>query len=192
MKLDDLDTTHKNWVKKTNDNLDLILDESMFINCLRFQWIDNEDITSIEERRDPKKIAPTAVEVFSYYLELGIIPPPEILLTIHSMFSTYFTHRGALSLDDIFFGKPKRGVGNYAAQSAHRLGPYAQFHSHMSMPKAKSSGKSMEEHASDFFIEQSEWHQKLGLDYSSPDVDTFLRQYRRWRKRKSDEKSADT
>jgi len=178
--IDSLFTSHKNWIEETDKFLDLILNEEMFIHCLQEQWEGNEDIIKMEDRRNPKTVASTAVEVFDYYLEVGFIPPPEILLTIASLFRTYFSYGGAVSLEDVFFGEPKRGVGNYAARKKDKLNIYSRFNFFLSYPVNKNTGESMVGQAELFFNEEKEWHEKVGLSYEQPDMDTFLRQYRRW------------
>ena len=189
--IDPLLTSHKNWIEETNKNLDLILDEEMFIHCLQEQWEGNEDIIKMEDRRNPRKVANTAVEVFEYYLEVGFIPPPEILLTIAGLFRTYFSYGGTVSLEDVFFGEPKRGVGNYAARKKDKLNIYSRFNFFLSCPVNRNTGRSMVEQAELFFNEEIEWHEKVDLPYEQPDMDTFQRQYRRWVNRQVSKKEED-
>lgn len=194
-------TFHGNWVKRNQENLDRVLDENMFIHCLQEQWADSEDIEYIiglGERRNPKKIAATAVEIFQHYLEMGFIPPPEILLTISDMFKTYFASDGALSLEDVFFGKVKRGVGNYAARKdSDRL--YRDFNFFLSFKKFSFADQSMTKKAELFFLDREKDRERLfaivNVTYKQselPDIDNFLRQYRRWKKRKSLERKRDS
>lgn len=55
------------------------------------------------------------------YIEMGHLPPPELLLGVMESFNRYMDAKGAVSLEEVFFGKPLRRAGNYAARSAASL-----------------------------------------------------------------------
>jgi hypothetical protein len=64
-----------------------------------------------------------------HYVEIGIPTPPELLNVIARVYGDYYSAHGDLELEEAFFGKRKRGVGNYSAQmhqkgSAQAFGPW--------------------------------------------------------------------
>lgn len=74
----------------------------------------NEKYSGVIERKEQS--ASTPLGDFLYSSELGFYPRPEILLFLANSFEYYFSMEGKVSLEEIFFGKPKKGVGNESAQ----------------------------------------------------------------------------
>jgi len=66
------------------------------------------------------KSASTPLDDFLYSTEGGFYPRPEILVFLAESFEYYFLMKGKVNLEDIFFGKQKKGVGNQAAQKARK------------------------------------------------------------------------
>lgn len=62
------------------------------------------------------KVAKTPLNAMLYYLEMGFYPPPEIMLSVADCFEQYMLSGGKIELEEIFFGKTQRGVGNYSAR----------------------------------------------------------------------------
>ena len=54
-------------------------------------------------RRDVS-VADNSVSAFTYYVEMGKYPPPEIMVEIMEGFLNYFESEGNISLDQAFFG----------------------------------------------------------------------------------------
>ena len=52
-----------------------------------------------------------------YQLDFGFYPPPELLLLLRERFEVYMAAQGKVSLEEAFFGAPRRNAGNYAARS---------------------------------------------------------------------------
>ena len=48
----------------------------------------------------------------------GRYPPPELLMAMRGAFDEYLEAGGDLTLEEVFFGKPKRRAGNYAKRNA--------------------------------------------------------------------------
>lgn len=59
----------------------------------------------------------SAFNEFINCLDVGYYPRPEVMLAINDCFKHYLSFEGKLSLDEVFFNKPKKGVGNKAAQT---------------------------------------------------------------------------
>jgi len=55
-----------------------------------------------------------------YDLDFGLYPPPELLLLLRERFKVYMEAQGKVSLEEAFFGAPRRNAGNYAARSGDR------------------------------------------------------------------------
>ncbi len=51
-----------------------------------------------------------------YYIEMGVYPPPELLLNVVSLYDDYILSGGSLTLEEAFFGETIKGVGNHAAR----------------------------------------------------------------------------
>lgn len=52
-----------------------------------------------------------------YYLEFGMYPPPEVLISISETYETYIALKGKVDLEESFFGKPQKGKGNFSSRS---------------------------------------------------------------------------
>ena len=78
---------------------------------------------------------------FFDYVESGLYPPPELLLTILDAWRVYREYGGDLTLEEAFFGKPKPKAGNYAAQAMKMrkdLGAAFALGEHISQGKTKA------------------------------------------------------
>jgi len=132
------------------------------------------DITAL--RTDDEKIADNPLSAFSFYLQAGYYPPPEILLAIDSAFIQYKSNAGELELEDVFFGHRKKGVGNYAARESGQ-----SFYRLLYLIDRHDDTKGLTQITEELFLEFS-------IDR---DIDSFLRGYRRWKGHR-DTGSADT
>jgi hypothetical protein len=61
-------------------------------------------------------IASSPLLAMSLYLEYGAYPPPAVMLWVRDQLEQYLSAQGKLSLEEAFFGKPKRRAGNFAAR----------------------------------------------------------------------------
>lgn len=80
-----------------------------------WQLIDNESDIPFT-REEIKDISGNPLGSISYIIEMGYYPPPELLLCLSECFNVYLSGGGSLELEEIFFGKPKKGLGNHAAR----------------------------------------------------------------------------
>jgi hypothetical protein len=75
----------------------------------------------LERGADLRTVAATPLQAFFYFVEMGIYPPPELLLTLADCWTRYRGGAGALSLEDAFLGPAKKAVGNQAARDARKF-----------------------------------------------------------------------
>jgi len=130
-------------------------------------------------------------------LEIPRYPPIEVLVTIADAFDIYMAAGGALTLEDVFFGPAKKGVGNYAARKA-KDDVYRNFHMYLSLEKLEAKHrkemlKDLESIATEYIAygENPIGKKFLNIepDYiapdcgNNPDPESFLRGYRRWKKK---------
>ena len=110
-----------------------------------------------------------------FIIDMGFYPPPELLLALHDMYSLYKAFEGKLTLEEAFNGKPRKGIGNYAARKARDL-TYASFSMELRRQRDSQLGKVA---IAAGFIEKH----KLYRDADTfIDADNFVRSHRRWKK----------
>ncbi|EIA0834878.1 hypothetical protein ACN5YO_001941 [Vibrio parahaemolyticus] len=67
---------------------------------------------------DSSPIAEHPLAALAYCLEAGVYPPPSVLLQIADTYKGYVHKQGEIGLEEAYFGKPIKGMGNYAARKA--------------------------------------------------------------------------
>lgn len=159
--------------------------QSKINNQAGYEWINRETFSDYK----PTEILTTCVEKSHY-------PPPEVLIAISDCFLAYFISAGKLSLEEAFFGAPKKGVGNYAArkwmESQYKNFDTLQEAAHEIARGKGSKTPSLTEIAENHFREMEVRCNELNKNppqpfdqpYESPDIDSFLRGYRRWKMNK--------
>jgi hypothetical protein len=70
------------------------------------------------DRTSKSKIARTPLEAMGVYAVYGLYPPPELMLAVRNASMSYMDAKGSVTLEESFFGRPKRKAGNYSARSA--------------------------------------------------------------------------
>lgn len=75
----------------------------------------------IERGQDLRKVSETPLATLFYFIEMGMYPPPELLLALNDCWITYTANGGSISLEEAFIGKPKKGAGNYASRKRARF-----------------------------------------------------------------------
>ncbi|MGF1779775.1 hypothetical protein [Vibrio nomapromontoriensis] len=71
-----------------------------------------------DKSADSTPIAEHPLAALAYCLQAGIYPPPSVLLQIADTYKGYVHKQGKISLEEAFFGKSVKGMGNYAARKA--------------------------------------------------------------------------
>jgi len=161
-------------------------------------WQDNDEW---KPERDGYRYM-TPVEAFCRWVDEGNIPPPELLACVSRCFSAYKAKAvsgEALSLEEMFFGSLKKGQGSHAQReflSIRKTDYYPSFHKYIS--EAEHLNNESTNHtdlAVAYFNERverdREYQEKVKDEEDSwlkcppfepPDIDSFLRGYRRWKK----------
>ena len=116
-------------------------------------------------RRDVS-VADNSVSAFTYYVEMGKYPPPEIMVEIMEGFLNYFESEGNISLDQAFFGDKHKKYNSRSFKQYRQL-KFSDFDRFIYF----NDFKSLDQGAEQFLIETE----------SEIDQDTFLREYRRWK-----------
>ncbi len=126
----------------------------------------------------------TAQAFMNNVLEFGEYPTPEILLAIAKAFELYFVAAGALTLEEVFFGRPVKRAGNFAKRSK-REQRYLIFHDTVRRERAISEVLEKPcalQPMAEYFLRQE--REDFGKGYT--DSDTFLRGYREWKAKHPD------
>jgi hypothetical protein len=87
------------------------------------------------------------------YIHYGLYPPPELLLGLRDGFDYYLNTKGTL-LEDIFFGRAVRRIGNYAARSASRQRRFSLAFE--TLVEADRTGKDLTTAAQDVIVARGE------------------------------------
>jgi len=101
------------------------VDEYPVLAGLKEIWSGLEEIDAhgkplIEREPNLKNISSSPLSSFFYFVDMGFYPPPELMLALHDCLQCYEGSRGDVSLEEAFFGKPKKGAGNYSGRSYSR------------------------------------------------------------------------
>ena len=115
-------------------------------------------------------VADNPISAFTYYLEMGKYPPPEIMVEVMDGFLEYFNSRGDKSLDEAVFGTKHKKYGSLSYKQDYSL-RYSAFEWFI----FKGEFTSLDDAAEEFLKPIAE----------EIDQDTFLRNYRRWKSRKN-------
>jgi len=182
-------------VNRVNEYLDDVLEEEGGNTELYLIFGDEWERTyeenrsfGLEARQNPQTHGNTLVDVFKSYIDdYDLYPPPEILRAMVEAFDTYFAAKGQLSLEEVFFGKTKKGIGNYAARRNSEVGGglYGIFNIYKIM---EAKDKTLSEAAESYLEREKMLHVALGIPFDM-DVDTFLRGLRRWSKKMEEKRS---
>ncbi len=130
------------------------------------------------------------IESLGYWLDIPRYPPLEVLVSIAEAFEIYMVAGGELTLEDVFFGPTKKGVGNYAARKK-KSDIYSEFEVFVTLERKKANNKekkelNLDEIATEYLAYPGNplFAKESGIepDYeNSPDPEHFLRGYRRWK-----------
>lgn len=71
-------------------------------------------------KREGERAAETPAEALFFHVEIGMYPPPELLLAVDEAYRVYLEGRGTLTLEECFFGRPPRKGGVLAKRRGTR------------------------------------------------------------------------
>ena len=116
-------------------------------------------------------VADNPISEFTYYVEMGKYPPPEIMVELMEAFLKYFESDGDISLEEAFFGSPhsKRKSISYKQN-------YFLRHADFEVFIFEGDFCSLNDAAEKFLADRPE----------ETDQDSFLRDYRRWKSKRKD------
>lgn len=110
------------WYRYSQEHHD---DDRPVLNSLNQSWeimAENGGLSDEEAGRGEKcRAADTPFATLFYFVEMGFYPPPELLLGLHDTWHRYLEAQGKLSMEEAFFGSPRKGLGNYAARRTSRF-----------------------------------------------------------------------
>jgi hypothetical protein len=104
-----VDNIRDRMIKEANENTDYF-----DMECVWNRINDSDDYQL--DRLD--RSAETPLQDFIYTSEFEMYPKPEIIIFLYDCFNRYFYMKGEESLEDIFFGKSQKGIGNQAAKKS--------------------------------------------------------------------------
>ncbi|WP_340676585.1 hypothetical protein [Paraglaciecola sp.] len=148
-----------------------------------------EHINSIQDHAVKRRFAggaKTPLEDFINNGEFGFRSSPEVFMTIVDAFKYYFEKQGAVSLEEIFFGREIVGVGNYSARLAN-----SDLYQHLTFlfdtaetqdEGNKYRGLTLPKKSKLDIVQ--EFFDSHGVDKNA---ESTLRSYRRWHKRKQEQ-----
>jgi len=165
-----VDNIRDRMIKEANENTDYF-----DMECVWNRINDSDDYQL--DRLD--RSAKTPLQDFIYTSEFEMYPKPEIIIFLYNCFNRYFYMKGEESLEDIFFGKSQKGIGNNSAQKSRKeaivfLSQLIALES-VGMGFVKSDKKRTELELAEDVVE----NMKLQIDPES-----LLRKYRRYIKGK--------
>ena len=104
-----VDNIRDRMIKEANENT-----EYLDMECA---W---ERINESEDYQFDRfyKLSDTPLNDFLCTAHAKLYPKPEIIIFLSNCFKRYFYMKGDESLEDIFFGKSQRGIGNQAAKKS--------------------------------------------------------------------------
>jgi hypothetical protein len=132
----------------------------------------------------------TALDWLSHFVEIGIVPPPEILVAVADSFNQYLDAGGSVTLEQSFFDYKKTGKQNYA-KTSQTHGIFKQFHQDVIIeftpneqypPRFNSLSELARDRLDRYRLESGK---VLSDDEYEDFIDSFLRGYRRWKKKQS-------
>ena len=116
-------------------------------------------------------VAHNPISAFTYYLEMGKYPPPEIMVNVMEGFLNYFESHGDKSLDEALLGTKHTKYGSLSYKQEYSL-RYSAFEWFI----FEGEFTSLDDAAEEFLKPLDE----------EMDQDTFLRNYRRWKSKKKE------
>lgn len=164
---------YNSWEHVGEQRGKILSEDYPVLNGLEDTWDVIDSLGLSIPRSEANDISDTPLGALTYYLEDGCYPPPEILLAVLNCFEHYMNKGGALELEDVFFNDKKNRIRNHAHFVA-KQSAYESFSFLVDMSRFRKEGKSLEALATGMF-NQSELYET--------DVESFLRGYRRWKKK---------
>jgi hypothetical protein len=151
------------------------LDSDILLRGFEETWREIATLQGMEDEERTHSSNTSPVENFQYFVEMGLYPQPEILSCIERCFRSYYDAEGSISLDEAFFGVKHTKRSSPAFIKA-KEGKFFVFIT-LWLSNVGKLYSSQEEAAENFLNDPI-----FGSKYFD-DVDTFLRDFRRYREK---------
>ena len=149
------------------------LGSDMILGDYEETWRNISKIQGIEDVERTYEKSTTAIEQFQYFIDMGLFPTPEILTCLERCFQAYLDAEGEISLDEAFFGQKHKKKTSTAFR--HSRNKKFMVFASLWLNMIGKTFSSQEEAAEDFLNDKYFGNDNYG------DVDTFLRDFRRYR-----------
>lgn len=100
-----------NWRKRLESSE---VDNYPILSALRDAWESLGRDQEGDDRLPIDRTADTPLAALFYFVEVGLYPPPELLLALSEVWHSYLNGAGHVSLEQAFLGNPRPKAGNYA------------------------------------------------------------------------------
>jgi hypothetical protein len=111
----------------------------------------------------------------------GRYPPPEIVIMIAHCFTLYFKAEGKLSLEEVFFGKPKKRAGNFASRKS-KHNNYVEFHFQVIQSKFCDNNFNLIDFALHYLKSSKEQDIESPITSTEDMIESYVTGYHRWKK----------
>lgn len=92
------------------------------LNELESSWqLLDKHYDGIVKRADEAQVSETLLGALFYHVDMGFYPPPELLLALMDCYHDYMRGAGKVTLEQAFFGSPRRKGGTHARRRATRM-----------------------------------------------------------------------
>ena len=160
------------------------LNDFPVLSGLEEAWKFLESQYEVVDRNDPPSQSP--LEDFTYYIEGGFYPPPEVLLSVNQAIQTYFTLSGDISLDEAFFGQKHN---KWKSSAYLKTATFRYFMFHKLFVQFSKPDDSLEDIAEAYLADELFGGTTPSEAFGhAEDVESFLRGYRRWKEKRKEDK----
>jgi len=141
----------------------------------------------------------TVSELFCFMVDMGLYPPPEVLLALLDCFNLHTASEGKIPLDQVFYDKGVSAAGNKVMEKGRdmRMLKFSfGYENHCRKSKTRGDKKpSLEAFAEEYLaknpqvydVEINDSGEIVGrVNREQPDASSFIRKYRRWKKDQAD------
>lgn len=152
------------------------------IRSLHEQWKTSLPSCEAESLAEKQFQFGSPIDIFIYDVYNGRIPSPDLLALVANCFSLYYKAQGELTLEEVFFGKPKKRSGNYSARKS-KNDNYAEFHYQLIQAKPLIKKFNITDFACSYLKVKEKNDDISPITCSEDSIESYLTGYYRWRKK---------
>lgn len=109
------------YVKKVHKDLTEIYKEHEQVIAIEESWrLLDTHYDGLVEREKISKQADSPLATLASLWEFTFYPPPEVMASIAATYNHYMMLNGEASLEEVFFGKAKKGLGSHSQQESRK------------------------------------------------------------------------